>query len=140
MKQILLPDGWPRPKGYANGILCEGQMVFTAGVIGWNAQEQLQSDDLLGQLRQTLKNTIAILAEAGAKPSDIVRMTWYVTDMDDYRKNLKEIGALWREEIGKVFPCMACVAITALVEPRAVIEIETTAVLLPKTKKQEKDL
>ncbi|PHS42513.1 MAG: enamine deaminase RidA [Robiginitomaculum sp.] len=129
MKQILLPDGWPKPKGYANGILCEGKMVFTAGVIGWNAQEKLESGDLIDQLRQTLKNTVAILAKADAKPSDIVRMTWYVTDMEIYRESLKEIGAVWREEIGKVFPCMACVAVTALVEPRAVIEIETTAVL-----------
>ena len=129
MKQTLLPDGWPRPKGYANGILCEGKMVFTAGVIGWNAREEFESSDLIDQLRQTLKNTVTILAEAGAKPSDIVRMTWYVTDIETYRKNLKEIGGVWREEIGKIFPCMACVAVTALVEPRAVIEIETTAVL-----------
>ncbi len=129
MRKTLLPDGWPRPKGYSNGILCEGQMVFTAGVIGWNAEEKLESEDLLDQLRQTLRNTVAILAKADASPSDIVRMTWYVTDMEIYRNNLKEIGTVWREEIGTVFPCMACVAVTALVEPRAVIEIETTAVL-----------
>lgn len=129
MKQTLLPNGWPRPKGYSNGIACEGQMVFTAGVIGWNENEIIKSDDLIDQLKQALINTKAILAEAGAEPSDIVRMTWYVTDMPTYRKSLKEVGSVWREVLGKCFPCMACVEVVSLVEERAKIEIETTAVI-----------
>ena len=129
MRETLLPDGWPRPKGYSNGILCEGPMIFTAGVIGWNENEKIQSEDLIGQLEQALINTKAILAKGGAEPNDIVRMTWYVTDMKVYRKSLVEVGAVWREVFGKVFPCMACVEVKSLVEKKAKIEIETTAVL-----------
>ena len=132
MKQTLLPDGWPRPKGYSNGILCEGPIIFTAGVIGWDEHECIQSDDLIDQLKQALINTKAILAEGGADPADIVRMTWYVTDMKTYRKNLVEIGTVWRDVFGKVFPCMACVEVKSLVEKQAIIEIETTAVLSKK--------
>ena len=127
--RALLPPGWPRPKGYANGISAKGRLVATAGVVGWNAQEQFETDDLAGQFRQVLVNTLAILAEDGAGPEHIVRMTWYVTDIDAYRNSLPEIGAAWRELIGKNFPAMAVVGVTALVEPRAKIEIETLAMV-----------
>ena len=129
MKQALLPEGWARPSGYSNGIKAKGTLVFTAGVVGWNAQEQFESDDFIDQLRQTLSNTREILAAAGAEPSDIVRMTWYVTDMDEYAGRLKEVGEVWREVLGRSYPCMACVGVTRLVEQRARIEIETTAVI-----------
>ncbi len=129
MKKTLLPETWPRPKGYSNGILCDGPMLFTAGVIGWNADEVIESDDLIDQLKQALINTKDILAEGGATPQDIVRMTWYVTDMETYRKSQKQVGQVWREVLGKAFPCMACVEVVSLVEPKAKIEIETTAVL-----------
>lgn len=129
MKQALLPEGWARPKGYTNGILARGTMVFTAGVVGWNAAEEFESDELVPQLRQALLNTRDILAAAAATPQDIVRMTWYVTDMKAYTANLAEIGVIWREVFGKAFPCMACVEVLSLVEPRAKVEIETTAVI-----------
>ncbi|MDQ7019707.1 MAG: RidA family protein [Robiginitomaculum sp.] len=129
MKRILQPTSWKRPKGYANGIVAEGRTVFTAGLIGWNANEEFESDDLVDQIRQTLINTIAILAEAGAGPEHIVRMTWYITDRDDYLARLKDIGVVWKEIIGTQFPCMACVQVVSLMEERAKIEIETTAVV-----------
>lgn len=129
MKQALLPDGWGRPKGYVNGIKARGDMVFTAGVVGWNAAEEFESDDLVPQLRQALINTRDILAAGDARPTDIVRMTWYVTDMKAYVDNLKEIGAIWRSVLGKTFPCVACVEVRSLVESRAKVEIETTAVI-----------
>ena len=127
--QILQPDGWPRPKGYSNGIAASGRMVFTAGVIGWNASEEFEADDLAGQFRQALENTKAILAEGGAKPADIVRMTCYVTSKREYLDQAKEIGEAWRDVLGKVFPCMALVEVAGLVEDAAKIEIETTAVI-----------
>ena len=127
--KALLPPGWPRPKGYANGISAKGRIVVTAGVVGWNAEELFESDDLAAQFSQVLVNTLAILAEDGAGPEHIVRMTWYVTDMADYRAGLKEIGAAWRALIGMHFPAMAVVGVTSLVEPRARIEIETMAVV-----------
>ncbi len=129
MKEQLLPEGWVRPKGYANGIKARGTFVFTAGVIGWNSQEEFETDDFLGQLRQTLENTRDVLAEAGAQPEDIVRMTWYVTSKQEYVSNLKEIGAIWRDILGRVYPCVACIEVSALIEDRAKIEIETTAVI-----------
>lgn len=125
----LLPSGWPRPKGYSNGIAARGRMVFTAGVIGWDETERLVADDLVGQFRQVLRNTLAILAEGGAGPQHIVRMTWYLVDRDDYAERLPEIGVAWRELIGKHFPAMAVVQVAALVEPKALIEIETTAMV-----------
>lgn len=128
-RRILQPAGWPRPKGYANGISATGRMVFTAGVIGWDDNERFQAKDLAGQFRQALINTRAILAEGGAEPSDIVRMTCYVTDKREYLASAPEIGAAWREVFGKVFPCMALVQVAALVEDEAKIEIETTAVV-----------
>ena len=127
--RALLPPGWPRPKGYANGISASGRLIATAGAVGWTAEERFETDDLAGQFRQVLLNTLAILAEDGAGPEHIVRMTWYVTDIDAYRNSLPEIGAAYRELVGKNFPAMAVVGVTALVEPRAKIEIETLAMV-----------
>lgn len=127
--KALLPPGWPRPKGYSNGISARGRLIFTAGVIGWDAEERLASDGLAGQFEQVLKNILAILAEDGAGPEHIVRMTWYVTDIRAYRESLPEIGAIYRAVIGRHFPAMAVVAVTGLVEPDAKIEIEATAMV-----------
>jgi enamine deaminase RidA (YjgF/YER057c/UK114 family) len=127
--RALLPPGWPRPKGYSNGISAHGRVIVTAGVVGWNAHEEFEAEDLPGQFRQILLNTLAILAEDGAGPEHIVRMTWYVTDIRAYRSGLPEIGAAYRELIGRNFPAMAVVAVTGLVEPKATIEIETMAVV-----------
>jgi enamine deaminase RidA (YjgF/YER057c/UK114 family) len=127
--EILLPPGWPRPKGYANGIAASGRMVFTGGVVGWNAEERFVEGDIAGQFRQILVNTLAILAEAGAGPEHVARMTWYVTSRDDYVAALPAIGAAYRELMGRNFPAMAVVEVAALVEPEARIEIETTAVV-----------
>ena len=125
----LLPPGWPRPRGYANGIAANGRMVLTGGVVGWDEQERFVSETLAGQFRQVLANTLAILAEGGAGPEHVVRMTWYVTSVSEYRESLAEIGGAWRELMGKNFPAMAVVEVTALVEPAARIEIETLAVV-----------
>jgi enamine deaminase RidA (YjgF/YER057c/UK114 family) len=127
--KALLPPGWPRPKGYSNGISAKGRLIATAGVVGWTAEEKFETDDLAGQFRQVLVNTLAILAEDGAGPEHIVRMTWYVTDIHAYRNSLPAIGAAYRELIGKNFPAMAVVGVTALVEPKAKIEIETLAMV-----------
>jgi enamine deaminase RidA (YjgF/YER057c/UK114 family) len=127
--KTLLPPGWPRPKGYANAISASGRMIFTAGIIGWDAEERLAAPDLPGQLRQILLNTLAILAEDGAGPEHIVRMTWYVVDVAEYRSGLAEIGAVYKAIIGRNYPAMAVVEVGALVEPAARIEIETTAVV-----------
>ena len=127
--KALLPPGWPRPKGYSNGISARGRMIFTAGVIGWDEKEDLVAGDLPGQLAQVLKNTLAILAVDGAGPEHIVRMTWYVTSREDYVRILPEIGAVYRELMGKCFPTMAVVEVSALIEPGALIEIETTAMV-----------
>ncbi|MDB5678581.1 RidA family protein [Sphingomonas bacterium] len=125
----LLPPGWPRPKGYANGIAARGRLIVTGGVIGWDETERLVADDLAGQFRQILWNTLAILNEGGATSEHIVRMTWYVTDIAAYRDSLAEIGEAYRELIGRNYPAMAVVQVTALVEPGAMIEIETMAVV-----------
>jgi enamine deaminase RidA (YjgF/YER057c/UK114 family) len=125
----LQPPGWPRPKGYSNGVSARGRMVFTAGVVGWDAEERFVAQSLAGQFRQILENTLAILAEDGAGPDHIVRMTWYVTDRDEYLSSLPEIGAAYRDLIGKNFPAMAVVQVTGLVEVEAKIEIETIAVV-----------
>ena len=127
--KTLLPPGWPRPKGYSNAISARGRMIFTAGVIGWNEKERLVASDLPGQLRQVLLNTLTILAEDGAGPEHIVRMTWYVIDREDYVSNIAEIGAEYRAVIGKHYPAMAVVQVSGLMEPGARIEIETTAVV-----------
>jgi enamine deaminase RidA (YjgF/YER057c/UK114 family) len=127
--KTLLPPGWPRPKGYANGVSAKGRVIVTAGVVGWTGEERFESEDLASQFRQILVNTLAILGEDGAGPEHIVRMTCYVTDISEYRASLGEIGAAWRALIGKHFPAMAVVGVTALVEPGAKIEIETMAVV-----------
>jgi enamine deaminase RidA (YjgF/YER057c/UK114 family) len=127
--KTLLPPGWPRPKGYANGVSAQGRVVVTAGVVGWNAEEKFESEELAGQFRQILVNMLAILAEDGAGPEHVVRMTCYVTDVAEYRSSLPEIGAAWRDLIGRHFPAMAVVGVTELVEPMAKIEIETMAVV-----------
>jgi enamine deaminase RidA (YjgF/YER057c/UK114 family) len=127
--QVLLPPGWKRPKGYANGVAARGRQVHVAGMIGWNAQEQFQSDDFAAQARQTFLNIVAVLAEAGATPAHIVRMTWYVTDKREYQAALPEVGRAFRELIGNYNIAMAAVQVAALMEDRAKIEIETTAVV-----------
>ncbi len=129
MTRVLHPKGWPRPKGYSNGIVAEGRMVFVAGQIGWNESQTFVSDDLVEQLRQALQNTLAVLAEAGAEPKHVVRMTWYITDKRDYLARSKEIGAVYRALMGKHFPAMAMVEVSALMEDRAKVEIETTAIV-----------
>lgn len=128
-RKILQPEGWPRPKGYANGITAQGRFVFTAGVVGWNECEEFAAKDMAGQFRQALINTRAILAEGGAVPADIVRMTCFVTDKRAYLSSAKEIGAAWREVFGRTFPCIAMIEVSALVEDEALVEIETTAVV-----------
>jgi enamine deaminase RidA (YjgF/YER057c/UK114 family) len=127
--KALLPPGWPRPSGYSNGISAQGRTIFTAGIIGWDETGTIVAPDLAGQLRQILLNTLAILAEDGAGPEHIVRMTWYVVDIGEYRSGLAEIGAAYKEVIGRHFPAMAVVQVGALVEREARIEIETIAVM-----------
>lgn len=126
--KVLQPAGWPRPRGYANGIAARGEMVFLAGVVGWDAEERFPQG-LVAQFRQALINIVAILAEGGAKPEHVVRMTWYVTSREDYITNGREIGATYREIMGKHFPVMAVVQVVALMEAEAQIEIEVTAVI-----------
>ena len=130
MKNTLLqPEGWVTPKGYANGVAARGTMVFTGGQIGWNAQQQFESDDFIAQTKQTLLNVRAVLEVGGAGPEHLVRLTWYVTDRNEYNSRLKELGAVYREVLGKNFPAMACVQVAGLMEERAKIEIEATAVI-----------
>ena len=127
---ILLPDGWPRPKGYSNGIATDaGRLVFVAGLIGWDEKGVFQSDDLVDQFRQVLLSTRAVMTEGGAGPEHMVRMTWYITDKQDYLSRLGEIGETYREVMGKNYPAMACVQVAALMEDRAKIEIETTCLV-----------
>lgn len=126
--KVLQPHGWPRPKGYSNGIAARGEMVFLAGVVGWDVEERFPTG-LVAQFRQALVNIVAILAEGGAKPEHVVRMTWYITSRDDYLAHGREIGAVYREIMGKHFPVMAVVQVVALMEAAAEIEIEVTAVI-----------
>ena len=128
MNRVLLPEGWPRPKGYSNGIAATGELVFVAGQIGWDTEGRFP-DGFAAQFRQTIDNTLAVLAEAGAGPEHIVRMTWYVVDKAEYLAALRDIGAVWRERIGPHYPAMAVVEVKGLIEDAARIEIETTAVL-----------
>ena len=126
---LLQPPGWAPAKGYANGVAARGTLVFVGGQIGWNAQQQFETDDFIAQTRQTLQNVVAVLKEAGAGPEHMVRMTWYVIDRVEYNARLKELGAAYREVIGKHFPAMTCVEAAALMEARAKVEIEVTAVV-----------
>ncbi len=126
---ILQPPGWAPPKGYSNGIAAQGRMIFVGGMIGWDGQGQFHTDDFAGQVRQTLQNIVAVLAEGGARPEHIVRMTWYVVDKKEYLGAAKEVGAAYREIIGRHYPAMTAVQVMALVEDRARVEIEVTAVI-----------
>ena len=130
MHEVLQPEGWAKPAGYANGIAASGRMVFVGGQVGWNAQKQFETDDIAGQTAQTLRNVVAVIAEAGGRPEHIVSMTWYLTDKAEYLANLKEIGQAWREIIGRNFPAIAAVEVTALIEDRAKVEIQAIAVIL----------
>ena len=129
MIKKIQPPYWAEPKGYANGILARGAMLFVGGQIGWNSQQQFESDDFVAQTRQTLQNIAAVLKAGGAAPEHMVRMTWYIVDRVEYNARLKEIGGVYREVMGKNFPAMTCVQVAALVEERAKIEIEVTAVV-----------
>jgi enamine deaminase RidA (YjgF/YER057c/UK114 family) len=126
--QILQPSGWPAPKGYANGMTAEGRLIVTGGVIGWDQQGRLQKD-FVTQVRQTLSNISAILTEGGARPEHLVRLTWYVVDMEEYLTNLKMLGQVYREIFGSHYPAMALVQVVRLVEKAARVEIEATAVV-----------
>jgi enamine deaminase RidA (YjgF/YER057c/UK114 family) len=138
MNRLLQPPGWPRPKGYANGVAARGTMVFVAGQIGWTPEGVFEAADLPGQARQAFQNTAAVLAEGGAKPEHMVRQTWYVTDKRAYLDNARAVGAAYRDVFGKAFPAMAVVEVTALMEDQAMIEIETTAVVPDTGSNEEK--
>lgn len=125
----LQPPGWPRPKGYSNGISARGRTIYTAGIIAWDEHQHIVSNTLAGQFAQILKNILAILAEDGAGPEHLVRMTCYVTDRDGYVASLKEIGEVWGAILGRHYPAMALVEVSRLVEPHALVEIEATAVV-----------
>lgn len=126
---ILQPPGWARARGYSNGIAASGRQVFVSGMIGWDAQCKFHTDDFAGQVRQALQNVVEVLAEAGAKPEHIVRMTWYVMDKKEYLAAHKEVGQAYRDVIGRHFPAMSAVQVAGLVEERARVEIEVTAVI-----------
>jgi enamine deaminase RidA (YjgF/YER057c/UK114 family) len=126
--EILQPPGWPRPRGYANGIAAEGKIVFVAGQIGWDEEQRFEAG-LAAQVRRTLANVLAVLAEAGGGPEHVARMTWYVTDREAYLRELEPIGAAYREQMGRHYPAMAVVVVAGLVESEALVEIEATAVL-----------
>ena len=127
--QVLLPPGWPRPKGYANGVSVQGRQIYVAGMIGWDAHGQFHTDNLAEQVRQALQNIVEVLAEGGAKPEHIVRMTWYITDKKEYLAQQAEIGKAYRELIGSFSVAMTAVQVAALIEDRAKVEIEVTAVV-----------
>ena len=127
--RILQPQGWAKPIGYSNGMEARGRTVFIGGQIGWNGQCKFEAHDLPGQIRQTLENIVAILAEAGAAPRHITTMTWYILDRKDYSASLKEIGAAYKATIGRHFPAMAVVQVAGLVEDEALVEIQATAVI-----------
>jgi enamine deaminase RidA (YjgF/YER057c/UK114 family) len=127
--KVLQPPNWPRPKGYSNGISARGRMIFTAGAVGWDESETFVSDTLPGQFAQTLQNVVTILAEDGARPEHIVRLTCYVTSIDDYLASAKEVGEVWQQIMGRHYPAMALVEVARLVEPEAFVEIEATAMV-----------
>ena len=128
-KELLQPEHWARPKGYANGVMASGKQIFVAGMIGWDAQGVFHSDDLVAQVRQALQNIVEVLAAAGAKPAHITRMTWYLTDKREYLARGREIGAAYRELVGDFGIAMTAVQVVALIEDRAQVEIEVTAVI-----------
>jgi len=125
---VLLPEGWTKPKGYANGIRARGETIFIAGQVGWDAQGRF-ADGFVAQARQSLHNVMAVLRAGGGAPEHLVRMTWYVTDIVAYRNSLKELGAAYRDIVGRHYPAMTLIGVAALAEPQALIEIEATAVL-----------
>jgi enamine deaminase RidA (YjgF/YER057c/UK114 family) len=127
--RVLQPEGWPRPRGYSNGIEAEGRMVFVAGQIGWDESGEFRSTDFAAQFRQALTNTLAVLAQASAGPEHIVRMTWFITSREEYMSSLAQLGATWKELMGRNYPTMSVIIVSGLVEPEAKIEIETTAVV-----------
>jgi enamine deaminase RidA (YjgF/YER057c/UK114 family) len=127
--EILLPEGWPRPRGYANGVLAEGRLVFVAGQIGWDETGAFPDPSFAGQFRQTLLNTLAVLKAGGAGPEHVARMTWFITDKKAYLASLRDIGSIWRELFDQHYPAMAVVVVSALIEDQALVEIETTAVI-----------
>lgn len=127
--KILQPPDWAPPKGYANGVAARGTVVFVGGQIGWNAQQSFESDDFVEQARRALMNVVAVLGEAGARPEHVVRMTWYVVDRREYLDNLRALGGVYRDVMGRHFPAMTAVAVSALIEQRAKLEIEVTAVV-----------
>ena len=127
--RTVLPEGWRRPKGYSNAVIAQGRQIYVAGQVGWDSEERFNSDDIAEQAAQALRNVVAVLEAAGAGPEHIVRMTWYVTDKAAYIEALKEIGQAYREIIGRNFPAMTAVEVTALVEDRAKVEVECTAVV-----------
>lgn len=129
MHQQLHPANWKKASGYANGIMASGRQIYLAGQVGWTGEQQFQTDDLVGQIEQALVNIVAVLAEAGAGPEHIVRLTWYVTDKHEYLARLKDVGAAYRRVLGRHFPAMTMVQVVALIEDRAKVEIEATAVL-----------
>lgn len=129
MNRTLLPSGWKKPKGYANGVAARGTLIFVAGQIGWNANEEFDTDDFVGQTQQALQNIIAVLKEAGAEPRHLVRLTWYVTDKDEYLNRLSAVGEAYRRVVGRHYPAMTLVEVRRLVEGRAKVEIEATAVI-----------
>jgi enamine deaminase RidA (YjgF/YER057c/UK114 family) len=126
---ILQPQGWPRPKGYSNGMMAQGRQIFVAGQVGWDSEGRFASPNLAGQVKKALENILAVLAEADGKPEHIVRLTWYVTSRDEYHAGLPEIGAAYRQVLGKHFPTMSVVQVVALMEKEAKVEIEATAVV-----------
>jgi enamine deaminase RidA (YjgF/YER057c/UK114 family) len=127
--QVLQPPGWPRPRGYSNGMVARGRQIFLAGQVGWNERQEFMSDRFSDQVRQALQNIVALLNEAGAGPEHLVRLTWFITSRDEYNAHLAEVGAAYREVLGKCFPPMSVVQVVALMESRAKVEIEATAVL-----------
>jgi len=129
VSKVLQPEGWRRPSGYANGVRARGEMVFVAGQLGWDQRGEFEATDLPGQTRRALENVRAVLACAGARPEHVARMTWYVTDMEAYRAQRSAIGAAYRSVMGSHYPAMTLVQVAGLVEPRALVEIEVTAVL-----------
>jgi enamine deaminase RidA (YjgF/YER057c/UK114 family) len=129
MHTILQPEGWAKPVGYANGIAARGRFVFVGGQIGWNSQCKFETDDLVGQVRQALQNVVEVLAAAGAGPQHLTSMTWYLTDKTEYLANLKQIGQAYREFVGRHYPAMAAMQVVALIEDRAKVEIQATAVI-----------